>query len=248
MIAAWDDLLDVYRRLETAYDIDGWHWRPDAGWLYICLGAILVQHTAWANVERALARLREAGAFSLEAVSALPEDDLAELVKGAGMPLQKARRLKAFAALVERFGGPQRLFALPTAELRAALLATHGVGPETADGIMLYAAHRPVFVIDAYTVRLFRRLGLSPAGGRYEAWQRWFEERLPVDADLYRRYHAAVVLHSKNTCRARPRCRGCVLLECCPTGLGHGPAAQGIRNREPGTKPLPGSWLPVPSG
>src|SRR3990172_8320474 len=150
-----DTLLGIYRRLEVAHDVDRWHWREDSGWLYTCVGAILVQHTAWANVERALARLREAGAYSLEAVAALPEDDLAELVKPAGMPLQKPRRLKAFAALVERFGGPQRLFALPTAELRAALLATHGVGPETADGIMLYAAHRPVFVIDDYTVRLF---------------------------------------------------------------------------------------------
>src|SRR3990170_4047335 len=122
--SATDTLLAIYRRLEATYEIDRWHWREDSGWLETCLGAILVQHTAWANVERALARLREAGALSLEAIAALPEDDLAELVKGAGMPLQKARRLKAFAALVERFGGPQRLFALPTAELRAALLAT----------------------------------------------------------------------------------------------------------------------------
>jgi len=217
--ATAETLLEIQRRLEAACHVDGWHWRADSDWFEVCVGAILVQHTAWANVERVLARLREAGAFSLRAVVSLPEEELAELVRPAGMPLQKARRLKAFAALVERNGGVEGLKALPTDQLRAALLGTYGVGRETADAVLLHAARRPVFVIDAYTVRLFRRLGLGPEGSRYDTWQRWFQERLPRDREVYRRYHAAIVLHCKETCRARPRCPGCCLLDVCATGL-----------------------------
>ena len=216
--ATSEALLEIHRRLEAACRVDGWHWRADSDWFEVCAGAILVQHTAWANVERALARLREAGAFTLQAVVSLTEDELADLVRPAGMPLQKARRLKAFAALVERHGGAQGLMALPTDELRAALLGTYGVGRETADAILLHAARRAVFVVDAYTVRLFRRLGHGPKGSRYDTWQRWFQERLPEDRELYRRYHAAIVLHGKETCRARPLCVGCCLLEVCATG------------------------------
>jgi len=213
-----DTLLDIYRRLEVSYDIDAWHWRAATDWLEICVGAILVQHTAWANVERALDRLRGAGALSLTALATLPEAELAELVRPAGMPLQKAHRLKQFAALVERRGGPERLLSRPVDELRTALLDTPGIGPETADVILLYAAGRPVFAIDAYARRLFRRLGLGPQGERYDTWQRWFEERIPGDVGLYRRYRAGIVLHCKETCRARPRCPDCCLLDVCPTG------------------------------
>ena len=211
-------LLEIHRRLEAAYRVDGWHWRADSDWFEVCAGAVLVQHTAWANVQRAMECLREAGALSLEAVAWLPEEELAELVRPAGMPLQKARRLKAFAALVERHGGPEGLFTLPTGELRAALLGTYGIGRETADAVLLHAARRAVFVVDAYTVRLFRRLGLSPEGSRYDTWQHWFQERLPEDRELYRRYHAAIVLHCKETCRARPRCAHCCLLDGCEAG------------------------------
>jgi endonuclease-3 related protein len=216
--ATSEALLEIHRRLEAACRVDGWHWRADSDWFEVCVGAVLVQHTAWANVERALARLREAGAFSLQAVVSLTEGELADLVRPAGMPLQKARRLKAFAALVERHGSAEGLLALPTDQLRAALLGTYGVGRETADAILLHAARRPVFVVDAYTVRLFRRLGLGPKGNRYDTWQRWFQERLPEDRELYRRYHAAIVLHCKETCRREPLCAGCCLLEVCATG------------------------------
>ena len=216
--ATSEALLEIHRRLEVACRVDGWHWRADSEWFEVCVGAVLVQHTAWANVERALTRLREAGAFSLQAVVSLTEEELADLVRPAGMSLQKARRLKAFAALVERHGSAESLFALPTDELRAALLGTYGVGRETADAVLLHAACRPVFVVDAYTVRLFRRLGLGPQGNHYDTWQRWFQERLPEDRELYRRYHAAIVLHCKETCRARPRCAGCCLSEVCATG------------------------------
>ena len=211
-------LLNILARLDAAYDFSGWHWQSSTPPEYICITAVLVQHTNWSNVERALERLRAAGALSLEAVLRLPEDELAELIRPAGTPMPKARRLRAFAQLAAEHGGLDRLLALPVGELRARLLATHGIGPETADAIVLNAAGRPVFQVDAYTVRLFRRLGLGPEGNAYESWQRWFEEALPPDADLYRRYHGLIVLHGKQTCRPRPRCAGCCLLEVCPTG------------------------------
>lgn len=208
----------VLARLDAAYDFDGWHWQPHTPAAYVCIGAVLVQHTAWANVERALARLQAAEACSLEAALGLSEEALAELVRPAGTPLTKARRLHALARLAAEHGGLDRLLALPADELRPRLLATFGIGPETADAILLYAAGRAVFEVDAYTLRIFRRLGLGPEGDRYQAWQRWFEEALPPELDTYRRYHGLIVLHGKQTCRPRPRCEGCCLLDLCPTG------------------------------
>ncbi len=221
-------LLRIYEALSRAHPWQEWHWREDTPALVQCLSAILVQHTNWANVDRALARLEAAGALSLAAVSALPEEALAEVIRPAGTPLTKARRLKAFAALVEReaAGDLARLLALPAGELRAKLLATPGIGEETADAIALYSGGKPVFVIDAYTRRLFRRLGLGPEGERYGTWRRWFEERLraavPVSdlVAVYRRYHAYIVLHSKRVCRAKPRCDRCVLRDMCRTAGG----------------------------
>ena len=211
-------LKGILARLDAAYDFDGWHWQPHTDPQYVCIGALLVQHTAWANVERALERLRAAGACSLPAVLRLPEEELAELVRPAGMPRTKARRLRALAALADECGGLDRLLTLPAGELRGRLLATDGIGPETADAILLYAAGRPVFEIDAYTVRLFRRLGLGPERDGYALWQRLFEEALPRDVSVFRRYHGLIVLHGKETCRSRPRCEGCCLLDLCPMG------------------------------
>ncbi len=208
----------IFARLDAAYDYEGWHWQPDTSPEYISISAVLVQHTNWSNVERALAQLKAADACSLEALLKLKEGELAGLVRPAGMPLTKARRLRSLAGLADEHGGLPRLLALPVDELRSRLLATNGIGPETADGIILYAAGRAVFQVDAYTVRLFRRLGQGPKSDRYSTWQRWFEEALPADARMYQRYHGLIVLHGKETCRPRPRCAGCSLLDMCPTG------------------------------
>jgi endonuclease-3 related protein len=210
----------VYRRLSVRYDIDRWHWQAGTPVLDICLGAVLVQHTSWTNVEKALANLRVARAFSLEALEALPEDELAALVRPVGTPLTKARRVKSLVALARARGGFEELLALPAAELRSVLLATHGIGPETADVIVLYGAKALTIVHDAYTARLMRRLGTGPAGNSYGAWQEWEMARLPRDAQLYRELHAAIVVHCKETCRARPKCDACVLLDLCPFGQG----------------------------
>lgn len=213
-----EELAEVLRRLAARYDVGSWHWQVDTPALEVCLGAILVQHTAWANVEKALASLRAAGAFSLAAIEALPQAVLAGLIRAAGMPDSKAGRLKAFALLARQWNGLDSLLGLPTSALRPVLLSTSGIGPETADVILLYGAGRPAFVADAYTVRLMRRLGLSPEQDGYGVWQAWLEERLPREVQLCREYHAAIVLHGKETCRARPRCADCVLLDMCPFG------------------------------
>src|SRR5215211_2573603 len=132
-----EQLRDVHERLAAYYDLDRWHWRDESTPYEICLGSILVQHTAWTNVEKALANLREAGIDSIEMLASLSEDELAALVRPSGTPTVKARRLHAFAALVLSYGGFEALFALPSGELRRVLLATAGIGPETADVIML---------------------------------------------------------------------------------------------------------------
>lgn len=212
-------LEEIFTRLEGGYEFADWHWQPETRPDYICISAILVQHTSWSNVERALERLNDAGACSLEAILRSPEAELARLIRPAGTHSMKARRLRELATLAARHGGIDPMLALPAEDLRAELLATHGIGPETADAILLYAAGHPAFQIDAYTKRLFRRLGLGPETDGYDAWQRWFTAALPADLSAYRRCHALIVLHGKETCRPNPGCRGCCLLDVCATGL-----------------------------
>jgi endonuclease-3 related protein len=206
----------VLERLAAANDYPSWHWQPSSPPDYVCISAVLVQHTNWRNVERALERLGQADALSLAAIGALDEGRIAELVRPAGMPAVRARRLKALARLAADCGGLAHLLSSP--DLRERLLATPGMGPETADAIALYAAEHPTFVIDAYTTRLFRRLGIGPSRNSYAAWQAWFEAALPRNTEAYRRWHALIVLHGKETCRPRPRCQSCCLLELCETG------------------------------
>ena len=135
-------------------------------------------------------------------------------------PAIKVRRLRALAQTVEAAGGIDAFLALPLDVMRAQLIATHGIGPESADAIALYAAGKRTFVIDAYTRRLFTRIGLMPNGGDgYENWRRWFEASLPeADATLFQRYHGYIVLHGKAICRPRPRCSLCALAPVCETG------------------------------
>lgn len=219
-VAAIDDLAGrlrhVYDRLLAAYGPRGW-WPGAESPFEVVVGAILTQNTAWANVERTLPRLREAGALTVAGVRAIPEPELAALLRPAGYFNTKARKLKAFVAMLDAShgGSLERLLALPADELRAGLLATWGIGPETADCIVLYAAGRPSFVVDAYTARVFTRLGIAPERGRYEDWRRLFMDALPPDPPLYNEYHALIVTHGNRTCRPAPRCGGCVLREVC---------------------------------
>jgi len=183
-------------------------------------GAVLTQNTAWTNVEKAVANLRRARRLTPARMHALPLPDLAALIRPAGTFSVKARRLRALTGLVcDRFGGRlDRLFALGTADLRAALLGTHGIGPETADCTLLYAARRPVFVVDAYTRRVARRHGWAAAGASYDDLAALFAAPLPRDTALFNEYPALIVALGKQYCRTVPRCAGCPLQCMLPGG------------------------------
>lgn len=184
------------------------------------LGAVLTQNTAWSNVERALDNLSARVPLAADRLLALPESELASLIRPAGYFNIKARRLRAFCRAFVLAGGESSLQALDTSRLREWLLGIHGIGPETADDILLYAFGRPVFVVDAYTRRLFQRLGVIEGDESYEALRTSFEQALGPDPALFNEYHALIVRHAKEVCRARaPRCNQCFLnAGCARTG------------------------------
>jgi len=196
------------------------HWWPASSLAEMMVGAVLTQNTAWTNVEKALAGLRGAGLLAWDRLAAMAEEELADWIRPAGFFRVKAKRLKALLDAVARdFGGdPSRLLALPTAEARERLLAVHGIGPETADCILLYGGGHAVFVIDAYTRRILRRHGWLDARPGYDAAAAWFTDRLPRDAALFNEAHAGLVAAGKDFCRARPRCAGCPLADLLPAG------------------------------
>ena len=194
------------------------NWWPAQTPLEMIVGAILTQSAAWTNVEKAMANLKSAGVLTVAGLRGTPHEDLARLVYPSGYYNAKARKVRAFMDwLAERYGGDlDRLFALDTGSMRRELLCVHGVGEETADSIILYAAHHPVFVIDAYTRRIVARLGLAPQEDTYAAFQALFMESLPRDAALFNEYHALLVQHGKSVCRKAPACAGCCLGRLCP--------------------------------
>ncbi len=221
------DVLDVYHALERMHEWRGWHWWPDADPFEVCVGCILVQNTMWTNVERAIERLKAADALTPGAMAALPPEALEDLVRPSGQYRQKAKKLRAFLDLCSRHGGFEALMALEASELRTVLLGCWGIGPESADAMVLYASRQPAVVIDAYTMRLFGRLDIGPVGSaEYRTWQAWKEEVLASeprspgeDRDLKARYHALIVMHCKHVClKNRPKCEECELLPRCPYG------------------------------
>jgi endonuclease-3 related protein len=196
------------------------HWWPSDSRVETIVGAILTQNTAWRNVERALANLKAAGALSPARIRELAQDDLAALIRSSGYFNTKARKLKAFADVLGRchHDDLDHLFDQEPGALRWELLAIYGIGEETADDIMVYAAYLPSFVIDSYTVRVLARLGIIEGKQRYHAVQALFHDSLPPDAGLFNEYHALLDHHAKETCRKLPLCRDCCLLSLCPTG------------------------------
>jgi len=213
---------DVYRWLDAVYREEHWHWYPDHVHdpLEVIIGAVLVQHTAWRNAERALDALREAGGLDPAALAAMPDERIAAFIRVSGTHNVKARRLRAVARMIVAAGGTVAFLRLPRAVMRAQLRATPGIGDETADAILLYAGRHPVFMIDAYTRRIFARLGAGPGlNAPYAAWQAFFEHSLPgLDMETAQRYHAYLVIHGKTVCRPKPRCAACVLAPACPVG------------------------------
>lgn len=202
----------VYRVLRKAHGHQ--HWWPGDSPYEVMIGAILTQNTAWTNVEKALANLKNAGVLSARSMRRMPLKRLAALIRPAGYPNLKAARLKNFLLFYEREYGSsiRNMRAETTPVLRARLLSVHGIGPETADAIALYAAQKPAFVIDAYTRRIFSRHGLFAEGESYDAWRTLFMKALPRSRALFNDFHAQIVLLAKRYCRAsRPLCEGCPL-------------------------------------
>lgn len=219
-------LRDAYRRLRGHFGHQEW-WPAETPF-EVCVGAILTQNTAWTNAERAIARLKAAGVLEAHALYALPEAELAERLRPAGTFRVKARRLRAFlCVLVEECGADlARLFDGATGAVRARLLAIPGIGPETADCMLLYAGGHPSFVVDAYTRRIFRRHGWCAPDADYDALQRLAATALAETnsadrLDLWQDAHAQCVAVAKQFCRGRgPRCGGCPLRPLLPP---HGP-------------------------
>lgn len=207
-----DWLAEAYRRLDDAYGDQ--HWWPGETPFEVAVGAILTQNAAWVNVAQAIAALKQAGALTPATLAALPLGRLARLIRSSGYYNQKARKLRAFVAfLQEEFGG--RMAAMAEAEseaLREKLLAVHGVGPETADSILLYACGFPTFVVDAYTRRVLVRHGVADEDAGYDELKELVETGMTPDAAAYNQFHALFVRVGKERCRPRePRCAGCPL-------------------------------------
>lgn len=188
-------------------------WWPGRTRFEVIVGAILTQNTAWTNVARAIANLRQARVLTPKALVALPAPKLARLVQPSGYYRTKAARVKRFLRFLRaRYAlNLSRMFAERPSKLREELLAVSGIGPETADSILLYAGGVPVFVVDAYTRRILGRHGLIRADATYDAVQALFMENLPPDPALYNEYHALLVAVGKDFCRPLPRCARCPL-------------------------------------
>jgi len=211
-----NSLLTVYQQLFEHYGPQ--HWWPAESPFEVMVGAILTQNTAWSNVEMALANLVAHERLDATKIDATRSDHLANWLRPSGYFNVKAGRLKNFCRWYLDAGGFGPLSRLDTAQLRQALLSVNGVGPETADDMLLYAFERPVFVIDAYTRRLLARLHLFAGNESYDSLRIAIESALGPDVALFNEYHALIVRHAKEVCRPNPRCGHCVLLGDCPDG------------------------------
>ena len=210
-------LKKVYERLHVVFGPQQW-W-PGESPFEVLVGAVLVQNTAWTNVERAIANLRDAGVLTPRALYALAEKELAELIRPAGYYQVKARRLRNLLNLVveEYDGSLDAMFSTDLATLREQLLGVSGIGSETADAILLYAANKPTFVVDTYTHRILARHGWIGYDADYHEIKDHFESSLPPDERLYNEYHALLVRLGKDYCRKTgPKCEACPLADLLP--------------------------------
>jgi len=207
----------VYDTLYQSYGPQRW-W-PAESPFEVMAGAVLTQNTAWGNVEKAIINLKNAHSLDAQAIVAAAPEQLAAWLKPSGYFNIKARRLRNYCLWYLERGGLEGLATLDTQALRLELLSINGIGPETADDILLYAFERPVFVIDAYTRRLFSRLGLIQGDEPYETVRALFESALAGNgqgcAALFNEYHALIVRHGKMVCSPRPRCAQCCLVDSC---------------------------------
>jgi endonuclease III related protein len=210
-------LRDYYEKLFAAYGPQ--HWWPGRTPFEVVVGAILTQNTSWKNVEPAIRNLRREKLLTPRAIERVSVARLQRLIRPSGYFRQKTKTLKAFVRFLQNRhqGSLRRMFRTPTALLREQLLEVRGIGPETADSILLYAGEHPVFVIDAYARRMLDRHGLTHGKPSYEDLRRLFEDSLPRDTRLYNEFHALIVHTGKHFCLARePRCEECALSSLLP--------------------------------
>ncbi len=205
----FDLLLENYGKQE---------WWPAEFPFEVMVGAILTQNTAWSNVETAISNLKQAGLLSQRAMLQAKPERLAELIRPSGYFNLKADRLNNLCQFLQDSGEECALLEKTTVELRQALLSVNGIGPETADDMLLYAFERPVFVIDAYTRRIFTRLGMAAGEESYEELRHGFEAGLGPHVRLYNEFHALIVRHAKEVCNTKPHCEQCSLVKICLMG------------------------------
>jgi len=206
-------LLHMFNLMKDRFGPQAW-WPGDSP-MEVMTGAILTQNTNWKNVEKAIENLKASGLLSLDALQKISYVDLAELIRPAGYYNIKARRLKNLIEFISiKYESDLDLFLREeTDTMREGLLSVKGVGPETADSIVLYAAERPIFVIDAYTHRILSRHDMTDETVHYYEIQELFMENLPADTSLFNEFHAQIVQTGKNFCKKRPLCQECPLLE-----------------------------------
>ena len=207
-------LMLCYERLLRSYGRQGW-W-PGESRFEVVVGAILTQRTNWRNAERSIALLKEKGLMDPKALARVDLGELEEALKPAGFYRQKAIYLKNMASLIVKdFSGDiDGLLHLPSDMLREILLSVKGVGPETADSIILYAADKPECVSDAYTTRILNRLGLI-LERRYDSVKRFLQKALPMKLEVLKEFHALMVRHGKERCKVKPKCVDCPLNDLC---------------------------------
>ena len=205
----------IYRHLLDCYGAQRW-W-PAEEPFEVMVGAILTQSAAWLNAEKAIANLKAAEVLSPRALRRISLPEIAALIYPCGYYNVKARKLKSLVHWLEEYcdDNLDKLFASSADQLRRQLLSIWGIGEETADSIVLYAANKPIFVIDAYTRRIINRIGLASQRNDYAAYQSLFMDNLPADAGLFNEYHALLVCLGKDVCRSRPFCQRCCLSNLC---------------------------------
>lgn len=215
-----NELLAIYHILLSFFGEQGW-WPADTPF-EVMVGAVLTQNTSWGNVERAIENLKIEGVLTFLALREIDEARLAVLIRPAGYYNVKAKRLKSLMEFLDRgYGGDlARMFSEPLLCLRQKILTVHGIGPETADSILLYAGEKPIFVIDAYTRRILSRHRMITDDASYGDIQNLFMQSLPPDVLLYQEYHALLVRLAKTFCKTTPNCAECPLEEAWPTSSG----------------------------
>lgn len=202
----------IYKALYKAFGPQ--HWWPGDTPFEMMVGAVLTQNTAWSNVEKAIANLKHERLLTPRRLKDVPPGKLASLIRPSGYYNIKAKRLGHLVSFITNHynGNLKKLFATDVAALRRDLLHVNGIGPETADSIILYAAEKPVFVVDAYTKRIFSRHGFVPENAAYHETQKVFTDHLPLNVRMYNEYHALIVRLGKDYCKkSKPRCAECPL-------------------------------------